>query len=218
MERRVGRALVGGGDRLAVGVPPMAGIDIQAGLALLQNDEARYRRWLGEFLTQAPAAVGEIQRALAAGEPEPASLAAHTLKGRTGLLGMTQLHAVASALEAAIDGAAPAGALAQELEQGVAEVCTEIRRALGVVETAVAPGEPLPPLPGPPPASVLRLLAGLRAGEADCDALAADCLAELGDSEWAPRLRQAQIHIQSFDYAASIRLLVADRAQLAQGG
>ena len=197
---------------LPSGLPRLNGIDTRAGLALLQNDEARYRRWLDDFVAEAPGAMAQIRQSIAAGISEAASMTAHTLKGRTGLLGMNGLHAVATALEAAIDGAQPTNELLLDLERGLAAMCVEIRRGLGPAENpapAVESDEPLAEglPPGVLPASVRQLIGRLQAGDSNCDRLVVDCLDELAHTAWASRLRQASIAIQNFDYAAAAQLL-----------
>jgi CheY-like chemotaxis protein/HPt (histidine-containing phosphotransfer) domain-containing protein len=195
------------------GMPLLAGVDIRAGLALLLGDETRYRHWLSDFVVEAPAAMKQIRQALAAGTPEAASMTAHTLKGRMGLLGMKALHAVASALETAIDDAAPASELLLDLERGVAAMCSEIQQGLGpstpieAVATALSDEPP----PGALPACVTRLIARLQEGDSDCDLLANDCLTELKDTAWAPCLQHVLIHIQNFDFAAAVTLLSGSR-------
>jgi len=204
----------------STGVPPLRGVDTRAGLALLLGDEARYRHWLADFVVEAPAAMTQIRLALAAAELEPASMAAHTLKGRMGLLGMKELHDVAAALETAIDHQDPAERLQQRLEQGVAAMCEEIRSALGLARDAipVAATAPESPPPGAPPASVARLIASLQTGDSDCDSLIAACLDELAQTPWAPCLRRALALAQNFDYAAAIDVLAADKDCTAQQG
>jgi hypothetical protein len=63
---------------------------------------------------------------------------------------------------------------------------------------------------------VTQLIARLHAGDSDCDQLITDCLAELGDTPWTPRLRQALIHARNFDYAAAGSLLSDERQNPAQ--
>ena len=200
---------------VAHGLPPMCGIDIDAGLSLLLGDEARYRHWLGAFVADAPATVQQIRTALSAGQPQPASMAAHAMKGRMGLLGMSALQGLAAALETAIDHAQPADQLLLELERGVIAMCAEIRSALGLAHGADST-EPvaedlssaLPP--GIPPDSITRLTALLQTGDGDCDLALAACLDELKDTAWAPRLQQASTHLQHFDFAAAGRVLGAN--------
>ena len=202
------------------GMPPLRGVDTGAGLALLQGDEARYRHWLCDFVAEAPIAMKQIREALAAGQPEPASMAAHTLKGRTGLLGMNELHSIAAALEAAIEAAEPTSELVLDLEHAVIAMCVELKNGLGLPKNPVAAAEPLPDnLPsGVRPVSVTRLIASLQAGDSDCDRLITDCLAELGDTPWAPYLRKALMHAHNFDFAAASRLLDDERQEPTQGG
>ena len=194
------------------GLPFMRGVDTDAGLALFLGNEARYRHWLGEFVVAAPAAAKQIHTALSADQPEAASVAAHVLKGRMGLLGMHELHAIAAALETALDKAEPTDLMLLRLEQDINVMCAEIRSGLGLAESPITTidvpeflAENLPP--GVPPASVTQLIASLQAGEGDCDRLATACLAELEHTAWAPRLRRALIHIQEFDFGAAARLL-----------
>ncbi len=202
----------------ANGLPALAGVDTRAGLALLLGDEARYRHWLGDFVTETPAAMKQIRQALAAGTQDAASMAAHTLKGRMGLLGMKALHAIAASLETAIDGGAPASELLLDLERGVAAMCSEIQRGLGAVapaDPAAAPvADELPP--GLPPACVMRLIEHLQEGDSDSDMLLIDCLTALKDTPWAPHLRQALVHVGNFDYAAAGRLLGGNRQMQAE--
>jgi PAS domain S-box-containing protein len=197
------------------GLPPMCGIDIDAGLSQLLGDEARYRHWLGAFVLEAPAMLQQIRTALIAGQSQPASMLAHSLKGRMGLLGMSALQGIAATLETTIDSAQPAERLLLDMEQGVTAMCAEIRSGLGlaesagpVIEFAEPVAEYLPP--GPPPASVTHLIALLQAGDCDCDRALAACLTELKDTAWTPRLQQTAAHIRRFDFAAAGRLLGAD--------
>ena len=199
-----------------IGLPSLNGVDVGAGLALLQGNEARYRQWLGVFIAEMPATMAKLREALATNQSEPASMIAHTLKGRTGLLGMNGLHAIAADLEAAIDAAQPSSELLLALEHDVAAMCEEIRQALVFEgEAGATAGAVLDVVScGPPPAPVARLIAALNAGDSDCEDIINDCLTEIehnadsADSAWAPLLRQAMIHVQNFDFAAAGRLLV----------
>ena len=205
----------------ANGLPLLNGVDTRAGLALLLGDETRYRHWLADFLTEAPAAMKQIRLALDAGNPAPASLVAHTLKGRMGLLGMTRLHAIAGALETAIDDSVLANSLTSaqarsktselllDMECGVAAMCSEIRSGLDIGNNPTPAAEPLSEHlpPGLPPNSIARLITRLQAGDSDCDRLLGECLAELADTAWAPRLCQALRHVENFDYASAVGLL-----------
>ncbi|MFZ4535037.1 ATP-binding protein [Propionivibrio sp.] len=199
--------------------PPLYGVDTQAGLALMQGNEERYRHWLSDFVEAAPIAMSQIRLAQAACEPEPASKAAHDLKGRMGLLGMNALHAMAAALEGAIDRAEPADVLLLVLERGVADMCAEIQSGIGfVASTAPATQTLLEKRPaGLPPASVTRLITRLEAGDSGCRLIIAECLAELKDTAWAKRLSEASIHIRNFDFVTATSLLADERQEETQG-
>jgi PAS domain S-box-containing protein len=125
------------------GLPPLRGIDVHAGLALLQGNEARYRQWLNVFVAEMPATMAHLRDAIANGKTEPASMAAHTLKGRTGLLGMNELHVVVAALEAAIEKAEPTSELLLNLEHGVAAMCSEIESKLGPQQSTAKAANPV---------------------------------------------------------------------------
>ena len=194
-------------------LPSLRGVDMRAGLALMIGDEVRYRHWLGDFVSEAPVAIDQIRRALAAATPREASLAAHVLKGRSGMLGMNELHARAAALESAIDCAQQVEALLCALEQDVTLMCAEIRGKLGLVEKPASAVEVLPaalPTDMLPP-SVTILVARLQAGDSDCDRIVAECLVELKDTVWAALLQRAATHIQHFDFAAAGKLLTGER-------
>jgi HPt (histidine-containing phosphotransfer) domain-containing protein len=190
-------------------VPHLSGVDTSAGLALMVGDEVRYRHWLVDFVSEAPATMTQIRQALAAAMPQEASRAAHTLKGRSGMLGMNGLHVRAAALETAIDSVQQVETLLHALEQDVIAMCAEIRSKLCLVDNPAPALDVLPAAlpPGLPPASVRSLIDRLQAGDSDCDRMIADCLIELMDTPWAPYLRQASIYISHFDYCAASELL-----------
>ena len=198
--------------RQAGSLPQLRGIDMHAGLSLLLGDETRYRHWLSNFVDEGPNYITQIYKALAADEPEQAALAAHTLKGRGGMLGMGELHSLSAALELALDSGEPAQSLLIRLEQTVEALCVEIRKGLGLPDSPQATPEPvLETLPeGPLPDSVERLIAMLEAGNSDSDTALASCLAELAGTPWVPHLKQALTDVENFDFSAAAGRLSAD--------
>ena len=195
----------------------LQGIDTQVGLALFVGDEARYRHWLGNFIDEAPRLLEAIRQGLASGQSEVAGNAAHTLKGRSGMLGMNELHRLAATLETALDGGAPADALLARLEQQTALICQEIANFITMpidAGTSAPPPPDAPPAPSPSddlPASIAQLAVMLAAGNGDCDAALTRCLDELKGTAWAPCLHQARHHVRNFDFAAARKLLGPDR-------
>ena len=113
-------------DESSTGFPALRGVDTQAGLALLVGDVARYRYWLKNFADEAPKNLADIRRHIAAGQAEQASLVVHTLKGRSGMLGMNGLRTTAMQLEAALDTGEAVTELLQALAEALDLVCSEI--------------------------------------------------------------------------------------------
>lgn len=118
----------------AVGLAALRSIDTQAGLARFAGNETRYRHWLAEFLADAPGHAAQIRQAVAAGNPDAARQAAHAIKGRVGMLGMTGLHSTVAALEAALKQGAPTDELLDQFKTTVEVQCAEIRAALHVAD------------------------------------------------------------------------------------
>ncbi|OIQ76162.1 autoinducer 2 sensor kinase/phosphatase LuxQ [mine drainage metagenome] len=196
-------------------MPRLRGIDTHAGLALMLGDQARYQHWLRDFVLTAPLAIEQIRQAVTEGQNALAAQLAHALKGRTGMLGMRELHAVVALLEPALkQGQASADMLAG-LERAVADVCAQIQAALAPAALPSAEGVPDPLPPGPTPACVLQLMERLQMGDSDCDLLIAACLAELKESAWVERLHRVLTHTQNFNYAAASALLADARQEQA---
>ena len=189
---------------MVTGLPPLKGIDSAAGISRLAGSESRYRHWLSEFVEEGPATVVQIEQALAAGLPEQARHLAHAAKGRVGMLGMTGLHAEFTALEAALKRGEPVSGLLDKTTQAVEQTSRQLRVALGVEEKTPPL---LGPLPGSTPDCVAQLITLLDASDGGSAAAIADCLKALGESDWSPRLQQALVHAQDFDFVAARQLL-----------
>ncbi len=187
----------------------LRGIDTQAGLALLLGDEMRYRHWLSNFIEEGPGHLRQIAQALAAGQHDEAALTAHVLKGRSGMLGMGELHVLSTALEAALERGEPVHALQIQLAQSVEALCAEIATVLGLPQGAAAePETAAQALPeGAAPDCVQQLIAMLEAGHSDSDRKIAECLDDLADTLWAPHLEHALLEVQNFDFAAASKRL-----------
>ena len=100
-------------------------------LSRFAGDESRYRHWLSEFIVQGPAAVSQIRMAISNGSPETAERLAHAFKGRTGLLGMAELHSIARTLEMALKNCEPTAFWIDELERTAEEMSRDISEVLG---------------------------------------------------------------------------------------
>ena|GEM_PF-1737165 len=196
----------------AQGLSALSNVDTQGAVARFAGNESRYRHWLTSFLEEGPTAVTQIRQALAVQQMESARKLAHALKGRVGMLGLRGLHVIASSFEAALKAGAPADDLFDRLQQAVDAMCGEIKQAFcltGVDPESGAPDATLPE--GELPESVARLIGMLEAADGNSAAAIDRCLAELGETAWAPRLQRALNYAQRFDFDGARRLLVGDR-------
>jgi HPt (histidine-containing phosphotransfer) domain-containing protein len=110
------------------------GVNTREALARFAGDEQRYRHWLAEFANHGPAAARQIRSAIDDGSGDQAINLTHALKGRTGMLGMTELHSIALSLEMTLRNAEPTALWIDELERTVDELSRQITSVL-------APGE-----------------------------------------------------------------------------
>ncbi|WP_306603473.1 PAS domain S-box protein [Azonexus sp.] len=122
--------------------PEVEGIDLVQVRSLMRNDADRFVYWLRNFLTEGPAAVEKIRQSLTDEDRETASMTAHMIKGRCGLLGMSRLHQVSANLETTIEAGQPADALLEELTALTATMCENIRQAVELPHTALATAIP----------------------------------------------------------------------------
>ena len=100
------------------------------GIARFAGDEERYRHWLVDFVTHGPRTVTRIRQAVDSGAHDHARRLVHAFKGRTGMLGMVELHALALALEMTLRNDEPSGYWLTDLEQTVVATCKDLTHAL----------------------------------------------------------------------------------------
>lgn len=120
------------------GAPPpsalslaIQGLNTREAIARFAGDEDRYRYWLTEFITHGPASTAQIRQAITNGSKDTAIKLAHALKGRTGMLGMIQLHSIAMSLEKSLKDGEQATLWIEELERSTHEMSQELSVALG---------------------------------------------------------------------------------------
>jgi len=196
---------------VAVGLAALSSIDTEAGLARFMGNEKRYRHWLTEFVTDAPGYAAQIRQILAAGNPDEARKSAHAIKGRVGMLGMTGLHPIAAALEAALAQGAPTDDLLDQMQTRVEQLCAEIQATLGAAEPAQAAAPTANQRPtGPLPESIAQLVILLKCADGGSAETIEQCIKEQKDLAWIPRLEQALVYVHSFDFDAACKLLEAD--------
>ncbi len=81
---------------------PPQGIDTEGGLARFAGNSERYHHWLAKFVEEAATKFADLGSAVGAGQAEAARKSAHSIKGQAGMLGLTDLHGMAAALEAEV--------------------------------------------------------------------------------------------------------------------
>ncbi|MGQ3051245.1 MAG: response regulator [Roseateles sp.] len=103
-------------------LPSVSGLDVSAGLAAVDGNEALYRRLLGMFREREVDFAARVREACARGDAGAALRCAHDLKSVAGTLGMQALQQAAAALEAAC---------AQGVDEAViAPLLTDVNRLL----------------------------------------------------------------------------------------
>jgi len=113
------------------GMFALRGVQTQEALARFAGDEDRYRHWLVEFIDHGPAAAAQIRQAITNGSLETATVLAHSLKGRTGMLGMVELHSISQTLETTLKNSEPTALWLDELDRTVLEMSKQISDVLG---------------------------------------------------------------------------------------
>jgi hypothetical protein len=121
---------------------------------------------------------------------------------------MVGLHPIATALEAALMQGAPSDELLDQLQARVALLCAEIQAGLGATEsTRAAPPAAEQRPAGPLPQCLAQVVGMLQCADGNSAEAIDRCLTELKDTDWAPALRQALLHVRNFDFDAACKLL-----------
>lgn len=103
-------------------------VRVAEALSRFGGDEERYRHWLVEFVDHGPNATAQIRQAITSGSQDAAVKLTHALKGRTGMLGMNELHSISQTLEMALRDGEPTQLWLEELEDAVAEMRRQIEK------------------------------------------------------------------------------------------
>ncbi|WP_319244841.1 Hpt domain-containing protein [uncultured Propionivibrio sp.] len=106
-------------------------IRVDEALARFGGDQERYIHWLVEFTDHGPNAARQIRQSITSGTIDAATKLTHALKGRTGMLGMGELHAICQTLELALRSGDPPLLWLEELETAVEEMRAQITTAFG---------------------------------------------------------------------------------------
>ena len=189
-------------------VPPLAGIDTQAGLATAMDNPALYRRLLLKFGASQADFSAAFAAALEDPDPVAATRAAHTLKGMAGNIGASGVQAAAQALETACGS----GAALLQLQPLLAAVERELAPVLaaltGLATSAAAAAEVASPALDQ--AALDSHAVQLRALLADSDSAAADLWeqqAGLFRAAWPGHWRRIESGLSDLDMDAALAAL-----------
>ncbi len=126
----------------------ISGLDLAAGLDNVQNKLPFYLRQLRHFTERHADEAVNIQHLLAAGDLQAAQIAAHSLKGASATLGVTQISQVAAAIELPLKQktantaeqlAVPLQQLAEQLARFIAEVQAVVPASSPNLEFGLSP-------------------------------------------------------------------------------
>ncbi len=106
------------------------GVDVAAAVARFSGKEERYRHWLADFINTAYASCEAIRSEAEVGRLEAAAKLAHALKGRVGMLGMSELHQRVLELEQALRQSDPATGRLAELKAAIEKMCVQLTHYL----------------------------------------------------------------------------------------
>jgi CheY-like chemotaxis protein len=192
-------------------LPPLPGIDVQAGLGTTMHNLLLYTRLLRKFRHSQADFEGAFRRAVSGTDGSAAMRLAHTLKGNAGSIGASGVQHAASALEQACNP----GASAAQLEPFLQGVLQQLAPVLaGLVAVDAAPDVPHAALPAPAiptPEQLSAALAQLQALLSDCDAAAIERVDELlgnvAGTPLADTLQQVANALAQFDFEAALAAL-----------
>ncbi len=120
------------------GIPSIAGLDAQDGLARVRQNQKLYRRLLRQFSEQQGPVISQVTDALSRGDVALAERLAHTLKGLAGNLGAKPVQSAAAVLEKAIRSQAPMA----EVEVAMRQVAAVLDPLIAGLSTALNPTLP----------------------------------------------------------------------------
>jgi signal transduction histidine kinase/CheY-like chemotaxis protein len=123
-----------------IATPPTAAVpviasawDKAAALERLEGDQELFQEICRIFLDESPKLMTRLQQALAQGDPEEVSRAAHSLKGASGYLGATNVSQLSRQLETMGRNRelAQAAAVFEQLEKEMASLSSAVRQTVG---------------------------------------------------------------------------------------
>ncbi|MBF0516693.1 MAG: response regulator [Nitrospirae bacterium] len=196
-------------ERETIGLPPLPGIDVTAGLATTMNNEKFYRRMLVKFHDS----MGDFAALFAAArfdkDPNAAERAAHTLKGTSGNIGARAVAAAAAKLELACKENADDA----EIEAQLALTISELQPVIAAIGQLIpSQGDAaVSSVPAISDDEIKTSLAKLRAllgdSDADSESVLGQLLEKLGGCPLALELKPVELAMAGFDFDTAIEAL-----------
>ncbi|MGD1824460.1 PAS domain [Chromobacterium violaceum] len=177
------------------------GLDLRQGLACLGGDLERYRAMLTRFLAGHSDDAAKLRALRDQGREQDAMRLAHSLKGSSGTLGLTELQASAAALEAELNRDHPdaAGHIAR-----LEAILGQLARCLASTTT----GNPAAPMSPVDAAAVLKQLENaLRAGDFAAYSLYIGNREALNGHCGADALLELERRMRGFDFAEALAIV-----------
>ncbi|MFZ4287340.1 response regulator [Variovorax sp. HJSM1_2] len=210
---------------LSTGLPPLPGIDVDAGLATAQHNQALYLRLLVKFAVGQAHFGADFTQAQEDTDETAATRCAHTLRGAAGNIGAHGVASAAAALEQACAQKAPSAALQPLLAatlQALQPVITALQQLLPAAASAQAAASPAGAVQSMPLSTeVSALLSRLRKLLQSNDAEAGDLLDLVQDKltaeghTLAKALAPVARAIENIDFDGALQKLDAAVAPLA---
>ena len=195
--------------------PEIEGIHTEGAKRLMMGDAGLFANLLQRFTRDYDGVIPSLAESEGTEQREALTARVHKLRGSSGMLGVTRVHAIASQLETALrEGAPEVGDMIASLNEALQQVIAAAGTAFPT--PAAHPKAPRPagaaePAPVALPASTLQAIEALRhlleqqdlAAIQNFDALAPDLLDLMGAQMLAP-LSQA---VHALDFASAARML-----------
>ena len=186
-------------------LPVLAGIDTVAGLSRTMGDAALYRRLLRKFRVSQGGFDEAFRGAIAVGDAEAATRAAHTLKGTAGNIGARDLQAAAGALEQACARGEEVGRI-EALLQTVLDALSPVLRSVDGLETDSSAGAATAD-PAEIEAGLVKLGALLAESDPEAAQLAAELATLARGSPIGESLAQLAESVEAYDFETALDML-----------
>jgi signal transduction histidine kinase/DNA-binding response OmpR family regulator/HPt (histidine-containing phosphotransfer) domain-containing protein len=191
-------------------MPDIPGVDIKAGLATAQGNQALYRRLLLKFRDSQSDFAAEFAAARGGVDDTAAMRCAHTLKGVAANIGATQVREAGALLEAACQAGQPEPEIDVLLERACAALEIVIP-ALAMLDAAEPDVSDKATPVAADPALIAPLLARLAELLEDCDADAAEIVDELrplvANSPQHNRFRRIERLVEDYEFDDALEIV-----------